>query len=234
MDIVVDMLETGGLSYVKAEQCCSRSQEVSLMKRDPTMATDASGLLKVSSKQKDPVCEANAELKLRSALQRRSLDMDLSGIASFDVIEGWVQLLFSHLIKDQPRGYSKVSLQQIIDSDKQLFIMASHLTMGKLLPLDVAILQLKSSSEILQYLAPLQTLKAHDPPLKGPERLPKAQKTHYVADKGKGGVKAQFSSQKIVQFMMENIKLESAPSRGLLARGAQRDITSATRRAVSD
>ena len=54
VDVFVDMMETGVFSYVKAEQCCSRAQEVSLMKRDPTIATDSSGLLKVSSKQKEP------------------------------------------------------------------------------------------------------------------------------------------------------------------------------------
>ena len=99
--------------------------------------------------------------------------MDLSGIATFDTIDGWVQFLFSHLLKDQPRGYSKVSLHQIVDCHMQLFIMASHLTMGKLTsspadkkPLDEAILPLKSSSEILQYVVPLQTLKTPDPPVK--------------------------------------------------------------------
>ena len=199
VDMFVDMVETGVLSYVKAEQCCSRAQEVSLMKRDPTIATDSSGLLKVSSKQKEPTCEANTELKLRSAFQRRSLAMDLSGISTFDVIEGWVQFLFSHLMKEQPRGYSKVSLQQIVDCDKQLFVMASHMTMGRLSaspgekkPLDEVITTLKSSSEILQYLAPLQTLKSTEPPTKG-DKPPKIQKTEHINDKGKGGAKGKVS-----------------------------------------
>ena len=199
VDVFVDMVETGVLSYVKAEQCCSRAQEVSLMKRDPTIATDSSGLLKVSSKQKDPTCEANAELKLRSALQRRSLAMDLSGISTFDVIEGWVQFLFSQLMKEQPRGYSKVSLQQLVDCDKQLFVMASHLTMGKLnaspgekKPLDEVIATLKSSSDILQYLAPLQTLKSTEPPTKV-DKPPKIQKTEHISDKVKGGGKGKVS-----------------------------------------
>ena len=199
VDMFVDMVETGVLSYVKAEQCCSRAQEVSLMKRGPTIATDSSGLLKVSSKQKEPTCEANTELKLRSAFQRRSLAMDLSGISTFDVIEGWVQFLFSHLMKEQPRGYSKVSLQQIVDCDKQLFVMASHMTMGRLnaspgekKPLDEVITTLKSSSEILQYLASLQTLKSTEPPTKV-DKPPKIQKTEHINDKGKGGAKGKVS-----------------------------------------
>ena len=83
-------------------------------------------------------------------------------------------------MKDQPRGYSRVTLQQIIDCDKQMFVMASHLTMGKLTanpgekkPLDEAIATLKSSSEILQYLAPLQTLKNSEPPVNEPPDFPK-------------------------------------------------------------
>ena len=59
-------------------------------------------------------------------------------------------------------------------------------------PLDEAILQLKSSSEILQYLAPLQTLKTPDPPAKT-DKSAKVQKTERVADKGKGAGKGEIS-----------------------------------------
>ena len=54
------------------------------------------------------VCEANSELKLRAAFQRRSLAMDLSGIASYDVVEPWVQFLFSQLIREQPKGLQRL------------------------------------------------------------------------------------------------------------------------------
>ncbi|CAJ1409327.1 unnamed protein product, partial [Effrenium voratum] len=47
---------------------------------------------------------ANTEIKLKSAWQRRSLAMDLANLASFQVIESWVQYLFLQLVKDQPRG----------------------------------------------------------------------------------------------------------------------------------
>ena len=106
------------------------AQEVSAVKKDPTIATDSQGMLKLSTK--NSVCETNSELKLRAAFQRRSLAMDLSGIATFDVVEPWVQFLFSQLIREQPRGFAKITLQQLIDCDKQLFVMASHHTLGKL------------------------------------------------------------------------------------------------------
>ena len=194
VDSFVDMLEHNTLTYVKPEQCISRAQEVSAVKKDPTISTDSQGMLKIANKNAEVSCEANSELKLRAALQRRSLAMDLAGIASYDVIEPWVQFLFSQLLRDQPRGFSRVTLQQLIDCDKQLFIMASHQTLGKLQsspasgkPLDGAIKELKVSHEILQYLSPLPAVRHHDPPPLGPPRPPKGQKVHDdKEEKGKG------------------------------------------------
>ena len=36
VDTFVEMVETGVLTYVKAEHCCSMSQEVEAVKKDPT------------------------------------------------------------------------------------------------------------------------------------------------------------------------------------------------------
>ncbi|CAJ1454030.1 unnamed protein product, partial [Effrenium voratum] len=106
-------------------------------------------------------CEANTELKLRAAWQRRSLAMDLAEIASFTTVETWVQYLFAQLSKDQPRGFSKITLQQDAGDPK---------------PLDTAIDSLKSSTEVLQYLTPLPALRAPPTPVPGQERPAKMQK----------------------------------------------------------
>ena len=192
VDLYVEMVETGVLSYVKAETCCSRAQEVEAIRKDPTVSTDSSGLLKVGTKQSDPQCDAGTELKLRAAWQRRNLAMDLSGIATFEVTEAWVQYLFQQLIKDQPRGFSKISLQQILDCDKHLFVLASHQTMGRLSsspdeakPLDLAINRLKESNEVLQYLTPLPASRTHEAPQQPSNRPLKIQKVDKGA-KGRG------------------------------------------------
>ena len=200
VDLFVEMLETGILAYVKPEQCCSRAQEVSAVKKDPAVQTDSSNLLKLGSKASEPQCDAGSEIKLRAAWQRRHLAMDLSGIASFTVLEGWVQFLYSHLLRDQPRGFAKVTLEQILDCDKQLFTFASHRTMGNLQkgvddakPLDKMINELRDSSEVLQYLTPLHATRVHEPPPASGSRPDKQQKTEKPAGKtgakgaGKGG-----------------------------------------------
>lgn len=204
VDLFVEMGELGILSYVKPEQCCSRAQEVSSVKKDPAVSTDSTGLLKLGSKSADPTCEANTELKLRSAMQRRSLAMDQAGLVSFETIEGWIQFLFLQLVKEQPKGFAKVSLQQILDCDKHLFVLASHRTMGDLLgrtggpkPLDGVIKELMGSNEVLQYLSPLPGAKPqHDPPpFSNFQRPPKAQrmdKPGKSGGKGQGGQNNKF------------------------------------------
>jgi|Cyp1metagenome_2_1107374.scaffolds.fasta_scaffold25983_5 sarcosine oxidase delta subunit len=109
-------------------------------------------MLKLGSKQVDAACEASTELKFRAAWQRRNLAMDLAGLATFEVAETWAQYLFTQLLKEQPRGFARVTLQQLIGCNKHLFAMASHMTMGKLAsspdegkPLDVTIAKLKDN-----------------------------------------------------------------------------------------
>ena len=197
VDMFVEMCETGILTYVKAEHCCSRAQEVESIKKDTSISTDPSGLLKLSTKQGDQSCDAGSELKLRGAWQRRSLAMDLAGIASFETMETWAQFLFQQLLRDQPKGFAKISLQQLVDCDRNLFILASHLTMGKLTspageekPLDQAVKKLKDSTEVLQYLAPLPVQRAHESPAQPATRPNKVQKVE------KGGPKAKERAHK--------------------------------------
>eukprot|EP00435_Cladocopium_sp_Y103_P018449 s3915_g4.t1 len=119
--------------------------------------------------------------------------MDMAGLVSFDVIEGWVQFLFSQLMREQSKGFSKISFQQILDCDKYLFTLASHRTMGNLQkgvdqikPLDATIEALRESPEALQYLMPLPASRSHEAPAASGSRPEKYQKTEKPA---KGGGK---------------------------------------------
>ena len=40
---------------MKPEQCCSRAQGVNAIKRDPTVSTDAAGMLRIASRTSDPL-----------------------------------------------------------------------------------------------------------------------------------------------------------------------------------
>ena len=94
VDMCVTMLEQNVLTWIKPEECTSRSQEVQSIKKDPKVTLDSEGVIKLSSKASALTCTVSAELDLRNALQRRSLAMDQAKLCSFKEAEMWVQHLF--------------------------------------------------------------------------------------------------------------------------------------------
>ena len=176
--------------------------------------------------------------------------MDLAGLASFETTECWTQFLFTQLMREQPKGFAKISLQQLLDCDRQLFIQASHITMGKLAadsqgikPLDEVFQKLKDTTEILQYLTPLPAQRAHDPPPHGdnrPSKVARTEKPTKGQGKGKGGSGAAGPKPQLPDGCVTHdedkrpfaspTSLASASSRALQENVAQEDIISVTRR----
>ena len=67
-----------------------------------------------------------SDLKVRSALTRRSLAFDQFSILSFSFWEKWHTYLFDLVQRPRAPGYSPVTLQQVLDADRQLFVVASQ------------------------------------------------------------------------------------------------------------
>ncbi|CAE7269755.1 unnamed protein product [Symbiodinium sp. CCMP2592] len=198
IDQVTDMLENNSLRYLPMNRWTSRSQELSLAKKDSSIQIDAEGNLKLGTKVPDPVCDTNGAYALRQAFFRRSLALDLGNLCTFEVMEEWVNTIFELTQRQVPTGYTKVSLSQIVAADKELFIRAANNLEGKLQkpvgatkPLDAELKRLSVSHDITQFLSPLLT----PPPPAHPTKRPQdgdddapPKKTKGKGDKGnKGG-----------------------------------------------
>ncbi|CAJ1439404.1 unnamed protein product, partial [Effrenium voratum] len=190
----VEMAESGILAYISPDNCTSRAQEVQCVKKDAAISLDSAGVLKLHNKSADLVVDTGTEVRLRSAWLRRSLAMDQAGLVKFQTIEKWVQYLFLQLCKDQPKNFSKVTLHQIVECDKQLFTLASLQTMGTLSappagqkPLDGVIDKLSQSNEVLQYLMPLPQTRSAGSPDTGDQ--PPAKKQRVSPKGGQKGTK---------------------------------------------
>eukprot|EP00435_Cladocopium_sp_Y103_P027530 s3375_g6.t2 len=202
VDLCVNMVEQGVLTWIKPEECTSRAHEIQSLKKDAKVAIDADGSIKVSSKAAAISCSVTSELDLRNAFQRRSLAMDQAKLCSFREIEKWVQHLFLSHERSQPPGFSSVTLQQIIECDKQMFIRASNSLVGNLqsepgakeTPLDKEIQTLRTSPELMPYLMPMQSRStgkpnpsANQPPKRPPDNgNAKGNPNKYRKGKGKG------------------------------------------------
>ena len=77
------MAEENVVTYVKPELCTSRSQEILQVKQAKSFAIGSDGNLKVGHAAPDFTCTTTGELRLRAALHRKALALDLSGILSY-------------------------------------------------------------------------------------------------------------------------------------------------------
>ena len=206
VDLCVNMLEQNVLTWIKPEECTSRSQEIQSLKRDAKVSLDANGSIKISSKAASTTCTVSSELDLRNALQRRSLAMDQAKLCSFKEIEMWVQHLFLSHERAQPSGFASVTLQQIIECDKQMFIRASNNLVGQLqtepgsavTPLDKEIKALRTSPELMPYLMPMPVRpspKNNPKPDKRPAADASERPNKYQKGKGKGKNKGKAKSK---------------------------------------
>ena len=175
VDLVVDMLESNSLRYVPMNRWTSRAQELSLAKKDPLIQVDAEGAIKVGAKAPESTCDIGGAYALRQAFLRRSLAFDLGHMASFHVMETYVSTLFEYLQRPVPKGYSSVSLGQVLAADKELFVRAAHELDGKLQgpagssrPLDAAITSLSVSQSVIQFLLPIPLPPPPPHPVKRP------------------------------------------------------------------
>ncbi|CAE7516537.1 unnamed protein product, partial [Symbiodinium sp. CCMP2456] len=160
VDLFNDQLEQGTISWVAPEKCASRAEEMQQSKKDRALQLTLDGQIKVQAKSGEVRCNASTDSKLRAAWQRRSLAMDMAGLATFIAVERWVHHLFATFAREVPDGYAPIQLKQLVEADKRLFMLAAECLpadlraarAGEETPLDKQIGLLMYSPEISQYL----------------------------------------------------------------------------------
>ena len=150
-NMVVQMASEDVLQYMSPNKFTTRAQEVLSQKPQKDLILDASHSVKVrDSFTHNTQCDIADPLALSQALTRRSLALDLVGIASFPKAESWNRELLRHLQQSPPPGHRLVDLVQIMRADRAawLHIAESISSLKKLpdgtLPLDSAFASLPS------------------------------------------------------------------------------------------
>ena len=174
IDHVTDMYENNTLKYLPINRWVSRFQEMSLQKKDASVQMDNEGNLKVVQKQTDPTCDTTGMYALRQAFQRRSLAFDLGNLCTFEAFETWINKLFEAVQRSVPKGYTSVTLGQIVIADREMFVRLADRLEGQLQkpigaekPMDSALRELSESPDINQFLQPLAS-----PPQPHPTKRP--------------------------------------------------------------
>lgn len=135
LDEVMQMLEDDQLQYVPLEHCTKREQESGGVKRDHTLkASIATGDIKVSGADILPSADLASDLKIKFALQRRSLAFDQAGLVDYEKFEKWNSTLLAHVMRPAPAGYAQVDINQALRADAMLFKLLGKATRSGIRP----------------------------------------------------------------------------------------------------
>ena len=150
------------LKYIDPAKCTSREQEIRGVKKETFLKQSPDGTVKVVPVEEKLSADLNGEFRIRLALQRRSLAMDLVKIATYQAVESYHDYLFQLLLSDVPDTHERISLQQIIKADKSVFTKMTEICRAGIsqrpdgsYPIDLAIKEALRDPIVLASLSPL-------------------------------------------------------------------------------
>ena len=121
LDACAAMVATNEIRYIPPERCVARSHEI-LHYKTPTKQLElASDNLVIKEQQQVPDMTATSALQVQEALVRRGLAMTFADMVTYQDYSRYITMLFSHLHREPPAGYSRCSVSQLIAADKAVF-----------------------------------------------------------------------------------------------------------------
>ena len=168
-DLCAIMVEKNEVAYIGPTKCLSRQQELMGSKPEKELQLDVSKTsLVVKEQANNAEIHITSDLSLYQALQRRTLALDLTGIASYEVMRKWIDRFFFHCMHNLlHQVFSKISQSQLLRADRQAFIRMSELFTGSLKapiaagkPLDPYIEKLESDMTVTYFMLPVPTSHA--------------------------------------------------------------------------
>ncbi|CAE7214265.1 unnamed protein product [Symbiodinium sp. CCMP2592] len=154
-DLVFQQGTDQQLIWLPWEKYTSRAQEIVSSKSDLSISFDNSGNLRLNKKFQDAQCSLTGELQVRQALQRRSLCYDLAQLCAYSVMEAYHEEMFSLLSRPPVPGRMCITMGQVKEADKVLFLKIAEETRGALSvrpdgskPMELQLLALKAQPQV--------------------------------------------------------------------------------------
>ena len=199
-DLCLELIEKDSIYYLPPHKFGTRAAEVSREKPGKEIVIDASSLKIHDTKQQENLSIKN-EFELSQAMTRRALAADLVGLTTFNfsVMERWHRYLFQHLANQQPPGFGRTTVEQLLRADRQAWVrLAEKVPSIKKdndgnLPLDKAFDDLPNDSSVNFHLLPMPSgsTKIKDDTVNADGDVKKVKKKKKAKGKGKGKMPAQ-------------------------------------------
>ena len=132
--------------------------------------------LKLSAPEANFEAEHSTTIQLQWCLQRRALALDQVRLSSWDCQNKWINQLLTVLNTPPPAGHSRITLEQLIKADKQLWTELAKMFTGAVVaatagtepPFDEHILRLRHDPRVTMFLLPLPSF-AKETKQQGPQ-----------------------------------------------------------------
>ena len=165
IDYISQMVEDGVLCHISVDRCTSRRQEMAQIKKEPSITIERGGSLRIATKATEPEADVSTSFAIREAFHRRSLALDQCRIISYTEHEKWINHLFSQLHVPPPNGYNKVTVDQLLQADLEIFALMAldcreglSLNAAGVLPVENALKARMYSPQVTFAMLPLPAL----------------------------------------------------------------------------
>jgi len=164
VDAVNGMIETSSVLWIAPSKSTSRDQEIQHgAKNLPSVVQLEQHTLKLSSPAANFEADCSSTVQLQWCLQRRALALDQVRLSSWECQSKWINQLLTILNTPPPPGHARITLEQLIKADKQLWTELARKFTGAVVaatganepPFDEHILQLRNDPRVTMYLLPL-------------------------------------------------------------------------------
>ena len=163
VDKLVTIQGTGQIRYIQWEELTRRDTEILGVKTEEFWKTDSAGVLRKFEESVEAPADTSTELRLKQALTRRGIALEMARLLSFKIHETLVDRYFRELDKGSVPGYHAVTVQQVHNADTEAFVQMAEMTESGLplgadgsFPLDTVIPQILRSERFSQLLNPKQ------------------------------------------------------------------------------
>ena len=189
--LCAQMVERNEVAYISPSKCLSRQQGLTGAKPEKELQLDASKTGLVSKEQ--PTAQEislASDVALYQAMQRRDLEMDITNLASYEVMKSWTDCIFAILAQPAAHCFQKVSQAQLLRTDLQAFIRLSETFNGSLMvmpmagkPLDPMIERLESDVSETYFMPSLPSRTVSSGSQGGANKMDKKRQGRTTAEK---------------------------------------------------
>ena len=167
IDLVNNMIETSSVLWIAPSKSTSRDQEILHgAKNLPSVVQLEQHTLKLSPPDSTFEADCSSTIQLQWCLQRRALALDQVRLSSWDCQTKWINQLMTTLNTPPPPGHSRLTLEQLIKADKQLWSELAKCFAGAIVaavgladpPFDEHILRLRNDPRVTMFLLPLPNM----------------------------------------------------------------------------